>query len=190
MTQLANKDPGMIFAQIEFFIRLGNMDDLPPDRNFGAILNLGNALIEGDLDSVQEALSFYEDHSCLIFEHIRLLKRAFAHTGVTFHEPSVLNLESTPAKTIVISVVLTRNGKVVFISSDPTMTSYVQGLKRNYSGALTIEPLKEDPRLLLKQISRVIRLPDQTDPPPFSAPVAPGHSPEKFQAGRHNFTQL
>lgn len=171
LTQSRTCEHSTMLAQLELFIKLGNMLELDPNKHFKGILNLGNAMIEGDMALLQQSLSFYVDHTDLLFEHISFLKCAFAHAGVSFQEPAVLKYEGPLGKiktAIVISIVLERAGKIAYISSDSTLSSFVQGSTRNKSGIMTMEPLNDDPQLLLRQISRVIRQPDVVGPPPFS----------------------
>jgi hypothetical protein len=165
--QPQNSDSSVVYAQLDLFIRLGNMDDLDPNRHFAAMLNLGNALIEGRLPEIRQALAFYANRADLLIEHIGYLNRAFAHTGVTILEPAVSKYAALGGqKTAVsISVLLERAGKATFVSSDPAIKSYVHVTEWTEHGTITTE----DPRLLLKQLSRVIRLPEETAPPPFSS---------------------
>lgn len=167
-------DQSTVMAQLEFFIRLGNMSDIDPNRDFAAILNLGNSLIEGDLPAIQKALAFYTNNSKLLFEHLEFLRRAFAHAGVSFQEPAVLKYEASigQIKTVVVmAILLERAGKIAFISSDPALASYVHSFTRSKAGIMTLVPKKEDPGLLLKQISRVIRIPDVIGPPPHATAI-------------------
>lgn len=169
--QQAKYDHSTTLAQLELFIKLGNMDDLDPNKHFAGIMGLGYALIDGDLAAIQEALKFYNDQHELLREHMRYLTRAFAHAGVTFLEPSILRQEGSMGQIrffVVMQVMLERAGKIAFISSDQSRPSYVHAFTRNRQGVMTLEPAKEDPRLLLKQISRVIRIPDVVAPPPIS----------------------
>lgn len=169
--QPGKADQSATLAKLELFIRLGNMSDLDPNQHFADILRLGNALIEGEINAVQKALSFYASQSELLDQHIGFLRRAFAHTGVDFLESASVKYENGVGQTrtvLVLSVVLERSGKVAFVSSDPVLASYVHSFTRSRRGAMMMEPAQGDPGLLLKQISRVIRLPETTAPPPNS----------------------
>jgi copper(I)-binding protein len=164
-------DKHTVLAQQEFFIRLGNMAELQPDEHFVALMNLGNALIEGDLHRIQIALAYYRQHDKLIYEHVEFLRRAFANAEVSFQDPALLKYQAPNGQhkcDVMISIVLERAGKVAFISSDQTAPSEVHAFTRGKNGIVTLESVKEDPRLLLKQISRIIRLPDVIEPPPLS----------------------
>ncbi len=164
-------DQSLTVAQLQLFIKLGSMDDLDPTKNFAGIMSLGNALIEGDLHKIQAALSLYKGQSSLLFEHVAYLRRAFEHAGVSFLEPSVLKINGPLGQakcTLVLSIVLESAGKIAFIASDSSTASYVHSFTRNKLGIMTLEPAKEDPALLLKQVSRLIRLPEKTPPPPAS----------------------
>lgn len=163
-------DHSITQAQLELFIRLGNMDDLDPNKNFTGIMNLGNALIEGNLEKIQTALRFYNSQPDLLNEHAIYLSRAFAHNGVEFLEPAFIKHEGAggqPKLSVILSVVLDRAGKIAFISSEPNYPSYVHTFTRQ-KGLMMVEvATKEDPQLLLKQISRVIRIADSLPPPPL-----------------------
>lgn len=158
-------------AQMELFIQLGSLNELNPGEEFSKILKLGNALIAGDLTSLQDALAQYKSSPSMLFEHSRELKKIFADKGITVQEPSVIKYADAlgrPLCVIVLPVVLEKSGRIVFVSSDKSMTSYVHEI-RNMHGIVTMEPVQEDPSLLLKHISRLIRIPDQTcAPPPFT----------------------
>lgn len=165
-------DSDIMQAQLALFIKLGNMDELNPDQNFGGIVNLGYALIDGDIEVVKEALRFYDDASELLEEHSIYLSEVFAHVGVEVLEPALLHLE-TPyglKTSVVLAVALERAGKIAYISSDESYPSYVNPYHRD-NGLLMIDsPTQEDPQLLLRQISRVIRISEPVAPPPTSMP--------------------
>ncbi len=165
------KDDNAVLAQQELFIRLGNMEELQPDGNFVALLNLGNALIEGELAAIQNALAYYEERGQLIYEHVDFLRRAFANAGVVFQEPAILKYQTGVGQNkniVMISIVLERAGKIAFVSSDQSSACEVHKFTSGRNGILKMEPVQEDPRLLLKQISRIIRLPDVVEPPPLT----------------------
>ncbi len=165
-------DSDVMRAQLELFIKLGNMDELSPNQNFGGIVNLGYALIDGDIEVVQEALKFYNDDPELLAEHSVYLTEVFEHVGVELLEPAILYLE-TPYGTkasVVLAIALERAGKIAYISSAETYPSYVNPYYRD-NGLLMIDsPTQEDPQLLLRQISRVIRISEPMAPPPSSKP--------------------
>lgn len=164
------KHESAVLAQQELFIRLGNMPEIPSDENFIGLLSLGNALIEGDLAEIQKALAFYVDRGTLINDHCEYLRQCFASAGVSFQEPAILRYDTPIGQhksAVVISIMLERAGKIAFISSDPSSTSYVHTYTYGKNGMMMLEPAKEDPGLLLKQISRIIRLPDVVAPPPM-----------------------
>ncbi|MBX9689424.1 MAG: hypothetical protein K2X27_22130 [Candidatus Obscuribacterales bacterium] len=167
----AQMDDSLGLAQIELFIKLGNMSELEPDHNFALVLELGNALIKGEESAVQEALYKYKDRSKLLFDHCEHLKRAFSHAGVSFSEPSIVKYETNMGQlrsALVISVLLEKAGKIVFVSADPKIDSYVHSFSKSDTGTVSMEAVKEDPQLLLKQISRLIRIPENISPPPQS----------------------
>jgi hypothetical protein len=165
-------DATLVQAQTELFIHLGNMSDLDPVRDFAAILNLGNALIEGDMTAIQKALEFYEDHMDLAGKHIAALNSIFASSGVALKEPVLIESQArraTAKSPVVLGVLLERAGRIAFVSSDPTIPSDVHGFVRAQKGMMALEPLHDDPKLLLKQASRIIRLPG---PPPFAPSIS------------------
>ena len=165
------KDNYTVLAQQEFFIRLGNIAELQPDGHFVALLNLGNALIEGELLRIQNALAYYRDKDELIFEHVEFLRQAFNNAEVIFQEPAILKYLSNSGQhksDVMISIVLERAGKMAFVSSDQTVPCEVHAFTRGRNGIISMDAVKEDPRLLLKQIGRIIRLPDLVEPPPLT----------------------
>lgn len=166
-----HKDHGAVLAQQELFIRLGNMDELQADGNFVALMNLGNAVIDGDLQAIQNALAYYTEKAQLIYEHIDFLSLALANSEVRFQEPTVLKCQTGIGQNknvVMISMMLERVGKIVFISSDQNVSSEVHAFVSGQNGIITMEAVPEDPRLLLKQISRIIRLPEVVEPPPLT----------------------
>ncbi len=171
-TTLSHRCPSSVEkAQLDFFIALGSMEDLDPTNHFSSILNLGNAIIAGDLAAVSNALSFYKDHTSLLFEHMDFLERALNSSEVTFPEPEVIKYEGSLGQTktaLVLAILLERSQKIAYVSSDPCLASYVQAFTRNRIGIMSMEPSTEDPQLLLKHIGRVICLPDPKEPPPMS----------------------
>lgn len=162
-------DQSTIKAQLEFFIRLGNMEDLQPGEDFAAVMDLGNALISGEIDQVQSFLSKYGNQTTLLLMHVEFLRKAFNHTGIQIQDPSIIRYEGPlgqQRRMVVLSILIERLGKIVFISSERSQPSYVHSFVRNSKGIMTLEPAKEDPALFLRQIGRLIRLPDVPAPPP------------------------
>ncbi len=163
--------PSIAKAQNDFFIALGSIEELAPN-DFGALLNLGNAIIEGNIFALIEALGHYKDCPDLLFDHMDFLRSSINCPEIAFPEPDLIKYEGSLGQTktaLVFSIYVERTRRIAYISSDPNLPSYVYALATNKLGIEAMQPVSEDPLLLLRQIGRLICLPEHKEPPPMSA---------------------
>ncbi|MBX9720296.1 MAG: hypothetical protein K2X81_02780 [Candidatus Obscuribacterales bacterium] len=163
--------PSIVKAQNDFFIALGSIDELNPN-DFGRLLNLGNAIIEGNIFALIDALSFYKGCPALLFDQMDFLRSAIDSPEISFPDPDLIKYEGNlgQSKTaLVFSIYVERSQRIAYISSDPNLPSYVHALTTNKLGIETMQPVSEDPLLLLRHIGRLICLPEHKEPPPMSA---------------------
>lgn len=159
----------LLKAQLDLFIGLGSTDSVVPGAEFALIIKLGNAIIAGDMDELIRALNAYLPCPDTIYKHSEILNMHLQKHGIYLHEPAISKISSGIGRgkyTIVLAVMHQASGMNVYVSSDSSIPCYVHRLVRGLSGVYSLEPVHEDPRLMLKQIGRLLRIEETMGPPP------------------------
>lgn len=157
--------------------KIQSLRDLDPGLKQAAA-TIGKAIVEGDLPQVQRALSKHN-------QEVQFLKKLGNIVGATLTCPGVTFMETCVAKwkfggdqhnteIAILSIRLNNARRTLCLSSEPRFGFKVFGPPRGAENSSTAVELNEDPRLLLKQIARVVALYADSGPPPFSVKQEPG----------------
>lgn len=155
--------------------KIQSRQDIDP-RLKQAAATIGKAIVEGDLPQVQRALTKHSQEVQFLRKLGNVVGSTLTCPGVTFMETCVANWkfagEQRQVEMAILSIRLNNARRTLCLTSEPRFGTKVFGPPRGQENSMSAVELPEDPRLLLKQIARVVALYADSGPPPLHAPAA------------------
>lgn len=139
-----------------------------------AAATIGKAIVEGDLPHLQRALSRHNQEIDFLKKLGNIVGATLSCPGVTFMETCVASWkfsgDQNNTDIAILSVRLNNARRTLCLASEPRFGTKVFGPPRGAENSSTAVELNEDPRLLLKQIARVVAMYSDSGPPPPGIP--------------------
>ncbi|MFN8656168.1 MAG: hypothetical protein U0105_07495 [Candidatus Obscuribacterales bacterium] len=154
--------------------KIQSRQDIDP-RLKQAAAAIGKAIVEGDLPQVQRALTKHHEEVQFLKKLGNVVGATLSCPGVTFMETCVANWkfagEQRQVEMAILSIRLNNARRTLCLTSEPRFGTKIFGPPRGQETSNAAVELAEDPRLLLKQIARVVALYADSGPPPFQTPA-------------------